>query len=86
MRRAAPKLVNASSRAVNLCETTLAYGKAEEPAPTLSRFNLATLPPSRQRDIMRTYGLRFGAESKEEAGDILFGTAPARQMVMQAAD
>lgn len=43
VRRAAPKLVNAISRAVNLCETTLAYGKAEEPAPTLSRFNLATL-------------------------------------------
>ena len=43
MRRAAPKLVNAISRAVNLCETTLAYGKAEEPAPTLSRFNLASL-------------------------------------------
>ena len=43
VRRAAPKLVNAISRAVNLCETTLAYGKAEEPAPTLSRFNLETL-------------------------------------------
>lgn len=43
VRRAAPKLVNAISRAVNLCETTLAYGKAEEPAPTLSRFSLAPL-------------------------------------------
>lgn len=43
VRRAAPKLVNAISRAVNLCETTLAYGKAEEPAPTLSRFTLAPL-------------------------------------------
>ncbi len=43
VRRAAPKLVNSITRAVNLCETTLAFGKAEEPAPTLSRFNLAQL-------------------------------------------
>ncbi len=43
VRRAAPKLVNSISRAVNLCETTLAFGKAEEPAPSLSRFNLAQL-------------------------------------------
>ncbi|MDQ7263951.1 HAMP domain-containing sensor histidine kinase [Paracoccus sp. PS-1] len=43
VRRAAPKLVNSISRAVNLCETTLAFGKAEEPAPALSRFNLSTL-------------------------------------------
>ncbi|MDB6182903.1 sensor histidine kinase [Paracoccus fistulariae] len=43
VRRAAPKLVNSISRAVTLCETTLAFGKAEEPPPTLSRFNLAQL-------------------------------------------
>ncbi|WP_185968455.1 HAMP domain-containing sensor histidine kinase [Paracoccus sp. M683] len=43
VRRAAPKLVNSISRAVNLCETTLAFGKAEEPAPSLSRFNLSQL-------------------------------------------
>ncbi|MBA48396.1 sensor histidine kinase [Paracoccus sp. (in: a-proteobacteria)] len=43
VRRAAPKLVNSISRAVNLCETTLAFGKAEEPAPSLSRFNLTQL-------------------------------------------
>ncbi|REF67169.1 MULTISPECIES: ATP-binding protein [Paracoccus] len=43
VRRAAPKLVNSISRAVNLCETTLAFGKAEEPAPSLSRFNLSAL-------------------------------------------
>ncbi|WCR12256.1 HAMP domain-containing histidine kinase [Paracoccus stylophorae] len=43
VRRAAPKLVNSITRAVNLCETTLAFGKAEEPAPTLSRFNLSHL-------------------------------------------
>jgi signal transduction histidine kinase len=41
--RAAPKLVNSISRAVNLCETTLTFGRAEEPAPTLSRFSLGGL-------------------------------------------
>ena len=35
--RAAPKLVNSISRAVSLCEATLAFGKAEEPPPTLKR-------------------------------------------------
>lgn len=43
VRRAAPKLVNSITRAVTLCETTLAFGKAEEPVPMLSRFNLAKL-------------------------------------------
>ncbi|AUH35191.1 sensor histidine kinase [Paracoccus tegillarcae] len=43
VRRAAPKLVNSITRAVNLCETTLAFGKAEEPAPSLSRFSISQL-------------------------------------------
>lgn len=43
VKRAAPKLVGSISRAVNLCETTLAFGKAEEPPPTLSRFALRDL-------------------------------------------
>ena len=41
IRRAAPKLVGAIERAVNLCEGTLAFGRAEEPAPRLQRFALA---------------------------------------------
>ncbi len=41
--RAAPKLVGSLSRAINLCESTLAFGKAEEPPPTLGRFTLAAL-------------------------------------------
>ncbi|MBU2888248.1 sensor histidine kinase [Celeribacter halophilus] len=41
--RSAPKLVNSIQRAVNLCETTLAFGKAEEPAPTLTGVRLAEL-------------------------------------------
>ena len=41
--RAAPKLVNSISRAVSLCEATLAFGKAEEPPPTLKRLPLKAL-------------------------------------------
>ncbi len=41
--RSMPKLVNSISRAVSLCESTLAFGKAEEPSPTLRRLNLAHL-------------------------------------------
>ncbi|MGR3503020.1 sensor histidine kinase [Pseudaestuariivita sp.] len=36
VRRMAPKLVNSIRRAVTLCESTLAFGRAEEPAPKLS--------------------------------------------------
>lgn len=43
VQRAAPKLVNSISRAVNLCETTLAFGKAEEPPPRLARISLARI-------------------------------------------
>ncbi len=41
VQRAAPKLVNSISRAVHLCEGTLAFGKAEEPAPKLTRVDAA---------------------------------------------
>jgi signal transduction histidine kinase len=41
--RSAPKLINSISRAVSLCEATLAFGKAEEPPPQLRRLNLAAL-------------------------------------------
>jgi len=41
VQRAAPKLVGSISRAVNLCESTLTFGKAEEPAPALTHVVLA---------------------------------------------
>jgi signal transduction histidine kinase len=41
VRRLAPKLVNSITRAVNLCESTLTFGRAEEPAPRLTRMSLA---------------------------------------------
>ncbi|MEM7291602.1 MAG: HAMP domain-containing sensor histidine kinase [Pseudomonadota bacterium] len=40
VQRVAPKLVSSLSKAVNLCERTLSFGKAEEPAPELAKFNL----------------------------------------------
>jgi signal transduction histidine kinase len=41
--RAAPKLVGSIARAVNLCEATLAFGKAEEAPPRLARLALRPL-------------------------------------------
>jgi signal transduction histidine kinase len=41
--RSAPKLIGSISRAVSLCEATLAFGKAEEPPPQLRRLNLSQL-------------------------------------------
>lgn len=41
--RFSPKLVNSIQRAVNLCESTLAFGKAEEPAPKLTGVRIAEL-------------------------------------------
>jgi len=41
--RVAPKLVNSVGRAINLCEQTLTFGKAEEAPPRPERFVLAAL-------------------------------------------
>ncbi len=43
VKRTTPKLVNSLTRAVNLCESTLTYGKAEEPAPDVTTFALGQL-------------------------------------------
>lgn len=43
VRRIAPKLVKSLSRAVGLCDRTLTYGKAEEPAPDFDSVRLADL-------------------------------------------
>ncbi len=51
--RAAPKLEASIKRAVNLCETTLAFGKAEEPPPQLSLFALRPLA----EDVVEAEGL-----------------------------
>ena len=41
--RSAPKLVASIARAVNLCESTLAFGRAQELSPRLTRFPLRRL-------------------------------------------
>ncbi len=51
--RAAPKLVASIARAVSLCEATLAFGKAEEPPPRLTRLPLRPLA----EDVMAGEGL-----------------------------
>lgn len=43
VKRAAPKLVNSISRAVTLCESTLTFGRSEEPPPALTRLPLTGL-------------------------------------------
>ncbi|HMB13360.1 MAG TPA: HAMP domain-containing sensor histidine kinase [Roseovarius sp.] len=43
VKRMAPKLVNSLTRAIHLCEATLAYGKAEEPGPTLAQVRFADI-------------------------------------------
>ena len=43
VKRMAPKLVNSIARAINLTENTLAFGKASEPPPRLTRVHLADI-------------------------------------------
>lgn len=54
--RMAPKLVNSITRAVHLCESTLAFGKAEEPAPRLAEINL----PDLVEDVLASERLAVG--------------------------
>ena len=67
VRRLAPKLVNSITRAVHLCESTLAFGKAEEPAPRLTMLRLADLGEDvmlgeRREIVPPTLELRADAE------------------------
>lgn len=57
--RMAPKLMNSIGRAVNLCESTLAFGKAEEPPPQLDRIMLASIV----HDVMEGERLTVGEGS-----------------------
>ncbi|MWD26900.1 sensor histidine kinase [Aquicoccus sp. SCR17] len=64
--RMAPKLVNSIARAVSLTESTLAFGKAEEPPPTLTRFALSELVA----DVMESERLAIGEEDISLSEDI----------------
>jgi signal transduction histidine kinase len=74
VRRIAPKLVSSIARAVSLCERTLAFGKAEEPAPVLERFALAPLVAEvfeSERQPFASEAVRF--ESAVEPGQRVLG-------------
>lgn len=43
VKRTVPKLIGSVARAVNLCESTLAFGRTDEPPPQLTRFSLARI-------------------------------------------
>ena len=71
--RLAPKLVRSISRAVNLCETTLAYGRAEEPAPTIEMVKVAGLI----EDVLE-------AETLASEGEISYDKVVTVDLEMQA--
>lgn len=96
VQRMAPKLVNSITRAVTLCESTLAFGKAEEPRPTLGRVNLADLVADvleGERLAAGDYDLSFGEDIPVDMmvradGEQLFRVIGnlvrnARQVIMQ---
>ncbi|HBZ45465.1 MAG TPA: sensor histidine kinase [Maritimibacter sp.] len=66
VQRAVPKLMGSISRAVNLCEATLAFGRAEEPAPRLTRFPLAEVVS----DVVESERLAAGEDDISYGEDI----------------
>ena len=69
VKRMAPKLVGSITRAVHLCESTLAFGKAEEPGPTLTMVPLAELI----EDVVEGEKLASGDHAISYAADIANG-------------
>jgi len=69
VRRMAPKLVNSIARAVRLCESTLAYGRAEEPAPKLATLKLDELV----QDVLETERMAVGEADISVSADIPAG-------------
>ena len=66
VKRMAPKLVNSITRAVHLCESTLAFGKAEEPAPMLTIFQLEDIV----QDVIESERISVGDHDLSYAVDI----------------
>ncbi|QYX57576.1 HAMP domain-containing histidine kinase [Roseovarius sp. SCSIO 43702] len=75
VRRLAPKLVGSIKRAVHLCESTLAFGKAEEPAPTLGIVPLADIV----EDVLASERLAVG-----EDGPVAFEERVPEGMMIRA--
>ncbi len=69
VKRAVPKLLSSMSRAINLCESTLAFGKAEEPPPTLDRITLAEVI----NDVVESERLATGDYDISYSVDVVAG-------------
>jgi signal transduction histidine kinase len=69
VKRMAPKLVGSITRAVYLCESTLAFGKAEEPGPTLTMVDLSEVV----QDVIESEQLAADGEDVRFAQDIPMG-------------
>lgn len=74
VKRIAPKLINSLSRAINLTEATLAFGRAEEPAPKLNRVPLEPLVD----DVLDNDNLSQGD------GEVSYGADIEPNMVVRA--
>ena len=66
VKRLAPKLVNSITRAVHLCESTLTFGKAEEPAPRLREVLLLDVVS----DVLDSERLALGEADISLAEDV----------------
>lgn len=76
VRRMAPKLVNSISRAVNLTEAVLAFGKAEEPPPKLARVHLADVVEDALESERMTIGEADISLGQDVPGDMLVRMDP----------
>ena len=77
--RSAPKLLASIARAVSLCESTLAFGRAEEPPPRLSRFPLRLVA----EDVVAGEGL---SETGSDTGEGIVGLIDIAPGLMIRAD
>lgn len=75
VKRAAPKLVGSLSRAINLCESTLAFGKAEEPPPKLTPLRVSNVI----EDVVESEKLAVS-----ETANIAFIVDSSRDLVVRA--
>ncbi|GGL71089.1 sensor histidine kinase [Wenxinia marina] len=69
VRRLAPKLVGSIARAVNLTESTLAFGRAEEPPPQLGRVAIAQVVA----DVIESERLAAGEHDVSFSEDVPVG-------------
>lgn len=69
VQRTVPKLISSINRAVNLTEATLSFGRAEEPAPRLTRVSL----PEIVEDVVESERLATGDHDISYAEDVASG-------------